>query len=225
MKKWLFVCGPPRTGTTITQQVLNLFPDTKVLYETNIATNIKTRLTYSPDVNEGGGIDNIWKYPQKSINDGCYDIICTMRNWFGDPKWFGDKHPIYSSEKYWRIVDEIFGKDEVKWILLSRDLEESAMSLSKCRTELTLDYCRQVIKWHYIGLDALKKEHTDILEIEHQQIQDNPKEIVINMANFLELQLDDETIDKAVDLIDNGCIHRCISFNNDIEYKYYMEYK
>ncbi len=224
MRKWLFVCGPPRTGTTITQQILNLLPDTKVLYETNLATSIKTRLTYPPEDCEGGGIDNLWKYPQKSVNDGCYDLVCTIRNWFGDPKWFGDKHPIYSSEKYWRVIDEIFGKDEVKWILLSRDIEESAKSYSKC-TGHPIDFSRQVAKWHYVGLEALKKEHTDILEIEHQQIQDNPEKIVTDISSFLELQIDEETINKAIDLVNNGCVNRCTSVDNNAEYKYYMEFK
>lgn len=217
---WLFICGTPRSGTTIIQQVINLFPDTKILDNTNIGTNIQKLFLIRPSHKENFHFTELWKHSGTDINKGTYDIACTIRNWFGNPLWFGDKQNFYSLQENFEIIDKIFPKEKTKWIITDRPIEESILSMSKYYN-IDIEKSKEYVLLCKKGIKLLQKNH-DFLYIHNKEIHNNPEKCILKLSKFINIDINNFVYNRAIDLIINGNINRCLSLDLDPNkiYKY-----
>jgi len=224
--KWLFVGGPPRSGTTLVQHILNLFPDVKILRETNFGSGLQEILTFNPEddnncILKHTGLTELFKYDIPDIDQCCYDIACEIRNWFGNPLWFGDKQPMYAAYRRWGIIDKVFKNDEVKWIMTTRDIRDNLKSIKEY---LNLDIQISLPLIERCNKEAKKLcENHDVLYINHYDLQNNPDICIMKMAHFININLDNITYNKAIDLVINGNINRCISKDKNKHYRYWVK--
>jgi len=202
MDQWLWITGMPRSGTTLIQRITTAHPDITVLCETNIATAFKEVL-----LNHHSGECDGLHYLSKlglDISQQTKDIIEACRKWFGDNIYFGDKSTYYIYKYY--DINEIFTNS--KWIITSRDKEETIASFNRC-----WGYSREesifIIDNYNIFYEKIKNDK-NILFLEHDKINKYPEETIKNIFNYLELECPSEVFDYSVDLIVNGNINRSI---------------
>jgi len=137
---WAWVTGPPRSGTSLMQALLNLHPDCVIEGETHLGTNLLEmfrgrgeRINYHHCILwRGETVERPHSLPRLQTDDRTA-LDCArasawaLRNMVGGPLVYGDKSAVYSHE--WPAVFEAFPCS--RWVIMDRQLEACAESLQR----------------------------------------------------------------------------------------------
>ncbi|RYG98832.1 MAG: sulfotransferase [Alphaproteobacteria bacterium] len=156
-KRFLFLCGVPRSGTTAFAELLNLHPQIAVGVERykSLAMSGKTIDQFTPGLFDK---ERFFDFRETDTNvraDAAYEI---MRNKYSEAKWVGDKVPRYYTKL--RFIFERFPNPIVFYIV--RDIYDVSQSWNararneKDRWPSENDYQKAPDEWNKGNALALK---------------------------------------------------------------------
>lgn len=218
-QKYLFVSGPPRSGTTLLELILSSHSMITITPETTFIQDFfrkkinphkamaKEDFEFLKDLMKNDkklngwpnfSLDDFFKYYDDKKNIiSFHNLLKELFLYFskcvnGGTKYIGNKKGLYAG------IDAIYTKEifpNAKFIYIFRDPRDVTRSNLKKTPEKTHYEIIQTINSRYeFVLKMLNLYPTDVLIIQYEKLLHNPKLICENICNFLNLPYENEML-------------------------------
>lgn len=188
-QEWLFIGGPPRSGTAITAWVVSQHPEACILRETHFATDIAFLLSAA----DGNGITHLSDQPRNirmgriclNASMDAYEVSAAMANGLRgvvapDTRYFGDKSPQYARD--WPMLRNTF--PDCKLIFTDRDTDECAASI--VRQYWGAEKHDQAV--HVVErFRAEMQQCPDAYSVQLEDLNAEPREVISDLLDWLDL--------------------------------------
>ena len=188
--KIIFICGMPRSGTTLLEQIVSAHSKVKSLGETDFIQKIFNKELESFSLNSKENINN------KGLNNTIYEkYISLIKKIDFKPQIYTDKSLL--NFKFIGFIKLFFPSSKI--IVLRRDLNNNLLSIYKNDLQAkNLGWTfniEQIIKYYNLFADYLmfweKSIKNSFLEVKYENLVNDSTEISKKIINYCELDWED----------------------------------
>lgn len=225
MNEWLFVAGPPRSGTTLMAFLLNQHPACAVLYETHFPLHLHRIVLPGVGIKNGmcmvewhgtesairerwalplllspghGGRGLDLKEPEVLVRRLCEAV----RSMWPPVRFFGDKSPDYCF--HWSLLRELF--PDCRIIEMSRD--EEALVASVRRHSSGFDQmAEEAVRETLRSYRAVLSPCPGLLTVSLEALQTEPERKVREVLEWLGLSMADYPMAAALERMAEGPVN------------------